>query len=278
MFILININLWKELEDDLSIDLENDTSAYTFWDQLRQALNVIFAITQATSPFFAYITGLGQPIWTRSGVVETPATPATYTFFIWLFIFLTSIAYSFYQALPGRRTDLFLRRVGFFTAAAFLGSTLWEVDNQLHGVTWLSVVLIVLVLAAISGAFIEVVRKRASLTTAERWLVALPISVLMGWESIASFAVLSQALKASGFDNFGFSEAHFSIVTVIAAGVFGAIVTFLSRGNWDCGLAIIWALMGIVVANVTRQQNDVVASTASGMALLVALTLLPARR
>jgi hypothetical protein len=261
----------------MTIDIETDNSVNRFRDQLRQVLNVVFAIAQAVSPFFADITGIGQPIWTRSDVVETPATPATYTFFIWLFIFLTCIGYSIYQALPSRRQDPFLRRIGFFTATAFFGSTLWEIDNQLQGVNWLSVVLIIFVLFTIGNAFVEVVRRRALLTNAERWFVALPISVFTGWESIATFAVISQALKAGGFNYFGLSEANFSIVTVIIAGIFGTVVTFLSKGNWYCGLAIIWALIGIVVDNITGQQNTAVAVTASGMAVLVAVTLLGTR-
>ncbi|WP_193197078.1 hypothetical protein [Nostoc sp. MG11] len=261
----------------MTIDFETDTPVNTFRDQLRQVLNIVFAIAQAVSPFFADIAGIGQPIWTRSDIVETPATPATYTFFIWLFIFVTCIGYSVYQSLPSRRNDPFLRSIGFFTATAFFGSTLWEIDNQLHGVNWLSVVLIIFVLFTIGNAFVEVVRRRASLTNAERWFVALPVSVFTGWESIATFAVISQALEASGFDYFGLSQENFSIMTVIVAGIFGTIITFLSRGNWYCGLAIIWALIGIVFNNITSQQNTAVAVTASGMAMLVAITLLGAR-
>lgn len=261
----------------MTIDFETNTSVDTFRDRLRQVLNVVFAIAQAVSPFFADITGIGQPIWTRSDVVETPATPATYTFFIWSFIFLTCILYSVYQALPSRRNDPFLRSIGFFTAAAFFGSTLWEIDDQVKGVNWLSVVLIIFVLFTIGNAFVEVVRRRASLTNAERWFVALPISVLTGWESIATFAVISQVLKAAGFNYFGLSEMNFSIVTVLIAGIFGTVVTFLSKGNWYYGLAIVWALVGIAVDNITGQQNTAIAFTASGMAVLVTVTLLRAQ-
>ncbi|MDJ0618537.1 MAG: hypothetical protein QNJ63_17630 [Calothrix sp. MO_192.B10] len=261
----------------MTVNFETDISVPTFRDQIRQILNVVLAIAQAISPFFADITGIGQPIWTRSNVVETPVTPANYTFFIWLLIFLTCIGYSVYQSLPSQRSDPFLRRIGFFTAAAFLGSTLWEIDYQLQGVNWHSVVLIIFVWLMIGNAFVEVVRRHGSFTTAQKWFVVFPVSVFTGWESIATFAVISQALKVSGFDYFGLSELNFSIMTVIVAGIIGTVVTFLSKGNWYCGLAIIWALIGIVMGNITGQQKTAIVITASGMAVLVAISLLGAR-
>lgn len=258
----------------MTVNVEENPSVPTFSDRFRQIINVVFAIAQAVSPFFSDITGMGQPIWTRSNSVETPATPANYTFFIWLFIFLTCIAYSIYQALPNRASNPLLRRIGFFTALAFLGSTAWEIDNQLQGVNWVSVALIILVSCSIGSAFIEVIRQRNSLTDAERWFVALPIGVFTGWESIATFAVISQALKAADFNYFGLSEVNFSIITVIVAGIVGIFITYLSKGNWYCSLSIIWALVGIVINNITAGANAPIALIASTMTALVAVILL----
>jgi hypothetical protein len=96
-------------------------------------------------------------------------------------------------------------------------------------------------------------------------------------------------LKVSGWITPGASETAWSIAMLLAAGAIGSWATLATRGNAVYALAIVWAFVGIVVANtIERAENVPVAVVAGSMAAAVAAALawtrnswrpaLPARR
>lgn len=67
----------------------------------------------------------------------------------------------------------------------------------------------------------------------------------------------------------GMSEQAWTVAMLLAAGLIAAAVVWVSRGNaWYAG-TIVWALVAIVVANLTRRPDRVVAATAGAMAVMV---------
>ena len=236
-------------------------------DRFRQGANVLFAGTQIAAGYFAAVTGMGESIADRSAAATTPVTPAGYAFAIWGVIFAGCLAYAVYQALPRHREDRFLRRVGWFTAAAFLGNTLWGVECQLYGFTWLTVVIIVGTLAASGLACRELAPVRRALTSTEYWCVFVPVNLLAGWLSVAAFANIAAACQAHGLGSLGLSATNFAIVLIAAAGLFGVAVTVRTQGRWYAA-AVVWGLIGIMVAN-QAADNPVVVLTAGGVAVVV---------
>lgn len=224
-------------------------------DRWRQAANGLFALTQIAGGSFAIVTGIGLPIDRRSAVSETPATPAGYTFAIWGVIFLGCLAYAVYQAGAARRGDRLLRRVGWFTAGAFLGNTAWEIECQWHGMTWLSLAVILLTLASAGLAFRELVRVRVLLTPAEGGFVLLPVGLLTGWISVAAFANFSQSCQANGPGSLGLEPNDFAVVLILAAGLLGLAVTVWSHGERSYAYAVIWGLIGVAVASQGKWAN-----------------------
>jgi cation transporter-like permease len=133
-------------------------------------------------------------------------------------------------------------------------------------------------LAALLGAFIQLIRYNAPRTTAERFLIVLPVSVYTGWASVATVANTSTALKATGFNNMLFADTTWAVIMLLVAGVIGSFVTYVSKGNAAYALTVVWALLGIVVANVVEVSNIGVAITAGSMAAAVAVVLLAQMR
>jgi hypothetical protein len=247
-----------------------------YWDRLRQGLNLVLAVSMPVTTFLAFGTGTSFEEATRTEAGDPPIVPAGYAFIIWAFIYAGSVAYGVFQALPARRGDGLLRRAGFFTAAAFLGMSLWLVMAR-FGWVWLTVVCIVWILACLAGAFSRIVRYGAPPTSTERYLVVLPVSVFTGWVTVAAFANTSAALRASGLHDLVLSEQTWTVVMLLAAGLVGSAVTVASRGNAGYALTVVWALIAIAVANVTRDHNPTLAWLAAGMAALVAAALLLAQ-
>lgn len=103
-------------------------------DRLRQALNLACAFGQVGTTVLIVALGADKITGDDPNAI-TPLVPAGYTFAVWGVIYAGSLAYAVYQALPRHREDELLRRSGPFTAAAFLGTSLWLIAAQ-RGWSW----------------------------------------------------------------------------------------------------------------------------------------------
>lgn len=242
-------------------------------DRLRQVSNLVFAIGQAAAPAVTPLLGLPF-VGAISDRYPTYVVPAGYAFSIWSLIFALSIAYAVWQMLPAQRENPLLRRVGWLTAAAFAGSTLWEFAFP-AGMYALSVVLIVITLAALAAAVGRMAGWRTPFSRAERWLVWIACGIYLGWITVATVANVAQALAAAGVSELGLGAEAWGIVMLAAAGLIAAAVTLATR-NAGYPLAVIWALLAVFAARrappvVTR--SDTVAYVALGVAVAVAIAL-----
>jgi hypothetical protein len=231
-------------------------------DILRQVLNAVFSIVQVLPAFAVAIPGLVTDVGTRAAAWDNPAQPAPFAFAIWGIIYPASIAYAIYQAQPSQRENPLLRHIGWYTFAAFLASTAWLIAAQLGASVWPLLVLIGALLAALLVAVLRVADAR-ELTGAERAFVVFPLGLYAGWATVATVASVAVVVTVSGIMTPGLA-----LLLILAAGVIGVYLTYLTRGNGWFALAIAWGLFGIVVAN----PNNLPAAVAAG--LMGALVLL----
>jgi hypothetical protein len=245
-------------------------------DRFRQVLNLVLGVGMPVVTALAFGTGTTFSEATRSNVGEPRIVPAGYAFVIWTLIYGGCVGYGLYQFGAGRRDDPLLRRMGWFTASAFLGTCAWLVFARFN-LTWLTVVCIVWMLASLAGAFRPLLHVGRPLTAAEHWLVLMPVSVFLGWVTVATFANTAAALKRSGWLDAGMGEQNWTVLMLLAASAIASAVVVVSRGNlWYAG-TIAWALVAIVVANVYRDPDRTVAAVAALAAVGVALVLVYAR-
>jgi hypothetical protein len=238
----------------------------TISDRPRQALNLALALAQPITTALCFAAGTSFDEATRSAVDEPPIIPAGYTFIIWTLIYAGAIAYGLFQAMPSQRADPLLRRIGLPTASAFLGTSTWLVMARL-GLVWMTVACIVWMMASLAIVLRTFARDGAPRTAPERWFVVVPLSLFAGYVTAAVFANTAAALKVAGWITPGASETAGSIALLLAAGGIGAWATRATGGNPAYALAIVWALVGIVVANtVERAENYPVALVAATMA------------
>ena len=240
-------------------------------DYTRQLLNLVLSIGMPATTALAFATGTSFEEATRSDVGEPMIVPAGYAFAIWTLIYGGCVAYGVYQFGAARRDDPLLCGIGFFTASAFLGTCAWLVFARFN-LVWFTVGCIVWMLVSLAGAFRGILTHPRRFTAAEHWLVVMPVSVFLGWVTVATFANTAAALKVSGWLDVGLPERGWTVLMLLAAGAIASVVVVASRGNaWYAG-TIAWALVAIVVANVVR-QNPGVAAAAGAMAVVVAAAL-----
>lgn len=212
-----------------------------------------------------------------SAMYPSAFTPAGYVFSIWSVIYLGLLVYAVAQTLPAVRSRPAVARIAWPFVLSSVLNAVW-----LYTWHWLMIELSVLVMALLLLSLIVIyVRLRPSgvdPTPAERWAVRLPFSIYLGWISVATIANASGAIKATGWDGWGLSDATWAAIMIGVATVLGLIMLARHR---DVGFVMVlaWAFVGIAVAQRPDRTLTAVAIGAALFLLLVALAFVgPARR
>ena len=227
--------------------------------RLRAVLVLLTSIGFAISPVFtAPFTGF-DPAFFSVELEFPPVQPAGYAFSIWGVIYLwliASAAYGFFK----RRDD-----IGWdATRAPLLVSTG-------IGVSWIAVAntspigATLLIYAMLISALIALFRAP---TRDAAWL-RLPLGLYAGWLSAASFVSLATVLAGYGI----FSREAAGWLGLLGALAFAATLANNLRAP-SYGIAVIWALAGVVLAH---WQSDMLLAAAAfgGAGAILFYTLRP---
>lgn len=242
-------------------------------DRLRQIANLLLSIAQFAAAALIFSSQFGDELFYNPASRDPLIVPAGYTFSIWGFIFPASIAYGVFQALPRQRTNALLQVIGWPTAFAFGCITLWSVATLFDPIRY-TVPLFFGALWGLIYAVYQLSQQERPLTSAERLFVMLPLSVYAAWCTVGTIANTSTSLAGLGYTEPFVSEYIWAIVMLVAAGTISAFTIRATRGNAAYAGGILWALIGISVANATERSSPAVAITAGVMALLVGLVLI----
>lgn len=243
-------------------------------DLARQAANVAGAVFQIVAAALA-----GPEVGRVAQENETLILPANYAFAIWTPIFALSLAYAIYAAFPARREDPLLRRVGWFTAAAFILNGAWEIAFPAERFILAQVVLVGVFLTS-GVAYLLVQRQIAAVRANEalsgRWLVAPAIGLLFGWVSAAALVGLASTLAALGVVGGGLAGVLAGGALLIVGGLLASAALISGRlgpvlGYLTYGAAFLWALIAIAVEQ--YGESEIVVAVAAVVALAVAAVL-----
>lgn len=232
---------------------------------IAQRWAVILAVVVQIGAGFLPRFGIGEFIGTRSDAVRTLITPAGWAFAIWGPLFLLSIIYAVWQALPAQRSNALLARIAWPAAVALAAQGLWSTYTQLANLTFVSVLIILLSLAALLVVMRALVEE-TSLSRAERLLVAPAFSALTAWLTAASIVNVAASLKYHGI---GGSEPtpFLAAAMVVIGALIAALAAIRLRGAPLYGLVFAYALVAINAAG--GQRFAAVGWAALGGAVLV---------
>ena len=198
--------------------------------------------------------------------------PAAATFSIWALIYtglLLSVGYGLDSVRRGRDPSV-LVAIGPWLSVNLLANAAW-----IFAWHWTQVGLSVLLMAVILGTLMVVhirlgVGSRA-VSRAERWLVHVPVSIYLGWISVASIANITAWAVDLGVPAFGSGPAALTaVVLAVAVGLGGAMLW--RCGDWAYAAVVGWALAGIAVKRAGAAEPGsifVAATAAAGLGLLV---------
>lgn len=236
---------------------------------IAQRWAVILAVVVQIGAGFLPRFGIGEFIGDRSDAVRTLITPAGWAFAIWGPLFLLSIIYAVWQALPAQRSNALLARIAWPAAVALAAQGLWSTYTQLADLTFVSVLIILLSLAGLMVVMRALVDE-TSLSRSERLLVAPAFGALSGWLTAASIVNVAASLKYHGLGGGGPTPGLAAAMIVIGA-LIAALAASRLRGAPLYGLVFAYALVAIDAAGGQRFA-EVGWAALGGAALVLAVT------
>ena len=197
--------------------------------------------------------------------IERPAIqPAGYAFSIWGLIYLWLLAHAAFGLLKRRNDPAFLRPALPLLVSGLLGSVWLAIASSAP----ITATLVILVM----GGLAMLAYLRAD-QTQDRWLLAAPLAIYAGWLTAACGVSVGVIMAGYGvLSNTG--AALLMLAVVIAVALF---VQTRRPAMPVYGATVVWAAIGVIVANWTDTQ--IVAQTAAGGGTIVARwTLITLRR
>lgn len=239
-------------------------------DILRQFAVVVTAIAQV---YVSY--AIGRDVGTIAQENRSIILPATYAFAIWGLIFLLSLIYAIYQALPANRESPIFRAIGWWSAGAFLCNSAWNpiyINRQFV----LSQVVILSGVLCAGMAYFRFVRAATPvrLTAIDTWVIAPALGLLFGWLTAANVVGLASVFVANGFAATGQGAETGGAALLLFGGAVAFFVVVFTRSGpttaWVAyGAAVIWALIAVYL----EQRN---ASMLVGVAAILGIVLIAA--
>ena len=171
--------------------------------------------------------------------------PANYAFAIWGLIYLGLFAFAIYQVLPSQRENPNLRKTGYLLTIASLAQTIW-VYLFLSRFFVASVVAMLLILLPLIFMYLRLGSGIIPASRAQKRFIRYPISIYLGWISVATIVNIASALYINNWNGFGISAKVWTVIMVIIATLVAAIA-LLQRQDFAYSGVTLWALIAITV-------------------------------
>ena len=210
----------------------------------------------------------GQTTGDISDRFQVYFTPAGYVFAIWGLIYLGLVAFAVYQALPSQQENPRLGRSRGWLALSGAANIVWLLLWHYERFP-LTMVAMLALLGLLILTYVGLEIGRVPVARAERWLVQVPISLYLGWISVATIANASVVLTDLGWSGWGISPQSWTLVMIAAALAIGWAMA-IRRGDLAFSLVLVWAFAGIAI------RNSGVSVVAGGAWVAAAVALLAA--
>lgn len=253
--------------------MSND-AASTRSDILRQIAVVSAFVFMIIGDAFGLGAFGGTPIQDAQDGAFSPnasyLTPATQAFGIWTPIYLGLAAYTVWQALPGQRTRERQRRMGWPIALTMVLNGAWLVTVQVWSV-WATVVSIMVLLAALSFAYLRAVRSRRREDGFwDAALIDVVTGLHLGWVTLATVANIAVALTVTVPADWEGAASVLGVLVLVIVGVIALALSAVCRWRTAAMVSIAWGLSWLAVARIGGEpQSVLIGVTALAVAIVV---------
>jgi translocator protein len=223
-------------------------------------------IAATTLPLFGRSTG------EISDLYKVLVTPAGYVFSIWGLIYLAMIVYSGAQFVEPLRSSTLPERMAPWIVVSNIANVTWLFLWHALLIEWTVPVMLVLLGSLIGAYLVAHDDGYGEPSNLERWGARAPMSLYLGWVSVATIANVSNLLEAVAWDGFGVPDSTWALA-VLAVGALIAALGLLLRGDIVFAGVFVWAYAGIAVETTPGLLTISAGALAAIIAVGAALTL-----
>ncbi|RWR21999.1 tryptophan-rich sensory protein [Microbacterium enclense] len=211
----------------------------------------------------------------QGGALDTDGSylaPAGPAFSIWSVIYLGLIAYAIWQALPRQRSSERQRALGWPIALTMVLNGLWLVAAR-FGTLFLTVVVIVLLLAALGWAFrTAVVTRDPRGGVVDSILIDGVTGLHLGWVTLATVANTAAWLTTVVPPSWENAADAIGVTVLVVVALLGLAIAWRSEWRIAPALALAWGLSWLAVERLTGSPASTpIAVTAIIVAVVVLL-------
>jgi hypothetical protein len=184
--------------------------------------------------------------------------PSGLTFSIWGLIYLLLaiyVTYGMVQAIrmPAEATS-FISRIGVLFLITCIANAAW-IFCWHYELLPLSLLCMVILLVTLIAIYLRLNVGRSATGPAEKFLVHLPISIYLGWISIATIANVTALLVEYKWNRFGISEQVWAAL-MIGIGTVLALLVLFQRKDLFYALVVDWAVLGILIKRASVNRSS----------------------
>lgn len=246
-------------------------------DKARLTIFLLSAAQIATPPLL-FANGFEEQA-SASGSLrgETPVVPADYAFVIWGFIFGASLIWAGWHLFSKDGGGPIFRRIAPAVGGTFLLCILWLAAAR-FGPLAITAPIFALMLLLLATALNVAARSASEMKPLEERLTFALLGSYAGWSTVAVFANLTEVLAELEFKFFGMTPEKWAAMMIVIATLIACALARVSRGSIAYAAAVLWALVGIALANSKPAEPLILLPIAAGALLLLAYTLVKRSR
>lgn len=213
---------------------------------IGNSLAVIFTIIVNVLAVILPINGISTQ--ELSDRIPNLFVPAGITFSIWSIIYILLILFMLFQindVFISKKNPEYLDRIGFYFMLTGLANICWIFLWHYEKVN-LSIFAMIILFLSLLIIYQRLKIGKIKISLKEKMLVHLPISVYIGWITVATIANVTAVLVDNNAGELFLGEMVWTILLIIIATLI-TIIIIKNRNDIAYSLVIIWALIGIAI-------------------------------
>jgi len=183
--------------------------------------------------------------------------PTGLTFAIWGVIYILTACFAIYQLadLFGKiesKSD-YIQKIGFWFILGSIGNIAWIFLWHYEQILW-SMIPILVLFVSLLMIYLRLNIGKSKASKKERYYIHLPISVYLGWLTVATIANLTAVLVTLEVGGLFLGEVLWTVLVIVVAMIITLLILY-NRSDVGYSLVIIWALLGIVIKQYESYQS-----------------------
>ena len=182
--------------------------------------------------------------------------PAGITFSVWSIIYVLLILFMLFQineVFIKKKNPKYLNEIGFYFMLASLANIVWIFLWHYEQVT-LSILAMIILFVSLLMTYQRLEIGKTKISLKEKMFIHIPISVYIGWITVATIANVTAVLVKNNADGLLLGEIVWTILVLVVATLITVLI-LKNRNDIAYSLVIIWALLGIIIKRFQVNQS-----------------------